>query len=159
MIRGNVSKTIRDQGVLTATSNSIYRVAGTALRDAITDEFEKLVYETPQFTGTTAASWKIGFYGTVDKSMIKMPDIKNGQDALARGMDPACSIAIQNARFSLTNEFEDYAKRDIVLFNEAPGFETAEEGPVRAVNTPPGALKRFESRIATLDILVDFPKL
>ena len=62
------------------------------------------------------------------------------------------------ARTSLSGDFKKIAIQDIIVSNDSPGFETAEEGPVRPVNTPPGALARFEARIDSLDILVDFYK-
>ena len=157
-VKSNVSDAIRQLKTLTAGPSSIYKIAGTQLRDAILDEFTVLVRETPQWSGSTAASWKLGFLYLVDPSPVILPELSR-DDALKKGAEPACQIAINNAKGALSVDLAEYAKKDIVLHNEAPGFDRAEEGPVRPVNTPPGALKRFEARIDTLDILVDFPKL
>lgn len=163
-VRGNVSKAIRELGAITSGPGSIYKKSGSRLRSAILEEFRTLVRETPQWSGTTAASWKLGFMYKVDPSMVEMPQPASREDALKRGSEPACQIAINNAMGALSSDLRDYMRvgrgggQDIVIYNEAPGFETAEEGPVRPVNTPPGALARFEARIDSLDILVDFYK-
>lgn len=157
-VRSNVSDALRQLKALTTGPNSIYKIAGTQLRDAILDEFDVLVRETPQWTGTTAASWEIGFPSDVTGIVETQPERKR-EEALSKGTEPACGIAMSKARTSLTSDLSKYKTQDIILINEAPGFDRAEEGPVRPVNTPPGALKRFEARIDTLDILVDFPKL
>lgn len=157
-VRSNISEFIREMGVLTRGKNSIYRKAGSQLRQTILDEFEVLVRETPQYSGTTAASWKLGHLYAVDPGKVVLPKPASVADALQRGAEPACHIAINNARGQLAPDLRDYARKDIVLHNESPGFDTAEEGPVRAVNTPPGALKRFEGRINTMYIEVDFYK-
>lgn len=164
MIRSNISKGIRELNAITSGPNSIYKKAGSQLRSAILEEFKTLVRETPQWSGTTAASWKLGFMYKVDQSMVEMPQPASREEALSRGAEPACQIAINNAMGALSPDLRDYMRigrgggQDIVLYNEAPGYETAEEGPVRPVNVEPGALKRFESRIDSLDILVDFLK-
>lgn len=154
-----VSKFIKELGTLTKGKNSIYRQAGSQLRQALLDEFKVLVRETPQYSGSTAASWKIGFYQDLDSSAIELPQPASTLEALQKGSEPACSYAINNAMGALSNDLKEYARSDITLHNEAPGFDTAEEGPVRQVNTPPGALKRFEGRVASMEILVDFPKI
>ena len=157
-VKSNVSEAIRQLKTLTAGPNSIYNVAGTQLRDAILGEFDVLVRETPQWTGTTAASWEIGFPSDITGSVETQPERKR-EEALSKGTEPACGIAMSKAKTSLPSDLSRYKTQDIVLSNEAPGYDRAEEGPVRPINTPPGALKRFEARIDTLDILVDFPKL
>lgn len=157
--RMEVSKAIKDLGVMTKGPNSIYNVAGRQLRESLLNEFKILVRETPQYSGSTAASWKLGFAFQTDKSAVILPKPETLSEALHKGSEPACQIAINEAMGNLSPDLQDYKKHDIMLYNEAPGFDTAEEGPVRPVNTPPGALKRFEARIATMDILVDFPKI
>lgn len=156
-VRGNVSKAIRELGALTRGPASIYRKAGAQLRETLLEEFDTLVRETPQWTGTTAASWEIGFLSDITGVVEQQPERKR-DEALAKGTEPACSISMVKARTSLSGDFKKIAIQDIIVSNDSPGFETAEEGPVRPVNTPPGALARFEARIATMDIEVDFYK-
>lgn len=158
--KANISDDLRRAGVFQTTGpNSIYRKAGSQLRDKVISEFKDLVIETPQWTGTTAASWEIGFSGDITGSVEEQPE-RTKEQALQRGSQPACDIAIANAERSFTeSDLRHYAKEDLLVSNTAPGYDTAEEGPVRQVNTPPGALKRFESRIAALDFEVDFYKV
>lgn len=155
----NISEFARDLNAMTSGPNSIYRAPGQALRNFLLDEFKTLVYETPQYSGSTAASWRIGFGRDLDTKATLLPKPKSWHEALEKGSEWPCMIAISNALTDLPEALaERYMRQDIVLANEAPGFDTAEEGPVRAVNTPPGMLKRFEARVATAEILVDFQK-
>lgn len=149
---------IRDLNMMTAGPNSIYARGERALRQVLLEEFHTLVQETPQYSGSTAASWRIGFYAPTEYTMMWPPS--SAADALAKGMDPAVSIAVGYARESLGVTGYDMLKnrQDITITNGAPGYETAEEGPVRQVNTPPGALKRFIGRFAARTIVVDFQK-
>lgn len=157
MIRkANVSKTLRDAKFFTTGANSLYRESASELRDVLLDEFRTMVYETPQYTGSTAASWRIGFLQFMDTAYT---EIKLGESPLAKGHSTACEMAMVKAEQTLTDDFSMYFGgkgkgfgQDIVIENEAPGFDTAEEGPVRSVNTPPGALKRFIARLATREI-------
>ena len=159
-VKSNVSKFIRDLNAMTAGPDSIYRAGGRALREMLMEEFKTLVQETPQFSGSTAASWQIGFpEDTYGNDFVELPASSGADEAMHRGMDPAVSIAVTRGTANLMHtDPERFFRSDIVILNNAPGFETAEEGPVRAVNTPPGALKRFEARVATAEIIADFQK-
>ena len=159
-VKMNISQFVKDLNAITSGPDSIYRAGGRALREALMEDFETLVQETPQFSGSTAASWQIGFpEDTYGNDYVELPPPANGIEAMHRGMDPAVSIATTRARANLLHtDPERFFRQDIILLNNAPGFETAEEGPVRPENTPPGALKRFEARFATRDIIVDFQK-
>lgn len=161
MLRAKVSKILFDADVFqTKGPNSIYRKAGSQLVEKILGEFDVLVRETPQYTGTTAASWEIGFMRDLPGEVTEQPAIKKGEKPLSKGSEVACQISMDRARKTLTEtDLPKYATQDIIVNNAAPGYDTAEEGPVRAVNTPPGALKRFEGRIAALDFEVDFYKV
>ena len=152
----NVSKFIKELGTITKGKSSIYNVAGANLRKALLDEFEILVRETPQYSGSTAASWKIGFYQDLDTSAVELPKPASVNEALSKGTEGPCNIAISAAEKALSSDLREYFRSDITLHNEAPGFDTSEEGPVRPINTPPGALKRFESRLAHMKILEDY---
>jgi len=155
--KSDVGAAIRELGALTRGPNSIYNRAGAALKETLLEEFDTLVRETPQWTGTTAASWEIGFPSDITGSVEKQPD-RNREEALSKGAEAACNVAMDKARTSLTRDFRKIKNQDIIVSNDAPGYDRAEEGPVRPENTPPGALKRFEARVATLYIEVDFLK-
>lgn len=159
--RSDVSDLLRKLNTFqTKGPDSVYRKAGSQLIEKILKEFDVLVRETPQYTGTTAASWEIGFQRDISGEVTEQPAIGKRESPLKKGTEAACSISIDRARQTLTEtDLSKYATQDIWIGNEAPGYDTAEEGPVRAVNTPPGALKRFEARIAALDFEVDFYKV
>jgi len=159
-VKMNVSAFTRELNAITSGPDSIYRAGGKAIRAALMEEFETLVRETPQFSGSTAASWQIGFpEDTYGNDYVELPKPASGIEAMQRGNDPAVTIATTRARANLfSTDPSRYFRQDIVILNEAPGYETAEEGPVRQVNAPPGALKRFEARWATHQIIVDFQK-
>ena len=159
-VKSNISDFVRQIGVLTAGPNSIYRVAGRQLHKAIWNEFETLLDETPQWTGSTTASWRIGFGRETDEVFLKLPD-RTRAEALQRGSQEAISLARMASADFLTEDADlsKYARQDVVLTNGSPHFDRAEGGPLRPENTPPGALARFELRVANLDILVDFPKI
>lgn len=164
-VKMDISKFIKDLNAMTQGPDSIYRAGGRALREMLLENFEILVKETPQFSGSTAASWQIGFPedtygdGTPGSDFVELPKPAGGDEAMRRGMAPAVGIAIARGTANLMHtDPERFVRQAIVVLNNAPGFETAEEGPVRAVNTPPGALKRFEARVATAEIIADFQK-
>lgn len=155
--RNDVGKALRELGEMTRGPNSIYNKAGAALRESLLEEFDTLVRETPQWTGTTAASWEIGFPSDLTGAVETQPD-RNREEALSKGAEAACNIAMAKARTSLSGDFGKIKTQDIIISNDAPGYDRAEEGPVRPENTPPGALKRFEARVGTMNIEVDLTK-
>ena len=160
MIRGSVSQQLRNGFIETAGKNSIYRKAGSQLVEKILDEFEVLVRETPQWTGTTAASWYIGM--TRDEATLDQVNTqpeRTRREALQKGSEPACAFSINKSKFTLMDaDLARIATEDIVVGNSAPGYDRAEEGPVRPENSPPGALDRFMARVSLIDFEVDFYK-
>ena len=152
-VRMNISKFNRDLGAMTRGPNSMYSQGGRELRAALMEEFETLVKETPQFSGSTAASWQIGFPGdlyggfTPGDDFVQLPKPANGIEAMKKGMNPAIDISITRAKATLfSTDPDQYMTKDLVIVNNAPGFETAEEGPVRQVNDPARALDRCRAR-------------
>lgn len=157
--RTNISQFIRDLGVMTKGENSIYQAGGRDLRNFLFEEFKTMVRETPQFSGSTAASWEIGFPGSVSEAgdYVELPKPADGIEAARKGDQYACDIAIDKAFATLMGaDPEAYIRKDLLLVNNAPGFETAEEGPVRDVNDPPGAMSRFIERVESAGIIEDF---
>ena len=160
MIRGSVSQQLRNGFIETSGKNSIYHKAGSQLVEKILGEFEVLVRETPQWTGTTAASWYIGM--TRDESTLDQVNTqpeRTSKEALKKGSEPACAFSINKSKSTLMDaDLVRIATEDIVVGNSAPGFDRAEEGPVRPENSPPGALDRFMARVSLIDFEVDFYK-
>lgn len=152
-VRSNLSDFAREIGIL--GNSVVFKVSGEALRDAIEEEFETLVQETPQWDGTTAASWSIGF--RPGEHLREQPE-REREGALYKGHQEAVDVALAANAGSIPGDFRGYQTADLVITNPAPGFETAEEGPVREVNQPAGALKAFESRFEDLVIEADFGK-
>lgn len=161
MFRASPSQALRGSNFLiTSGKQSIYHQPAAQLVDKLLKEFATLVRETPQWTGTTAASWYIGFYEdepTINQ-VYTQPD-RTAKEALCKGTEPACAISINKSKYTLTNvDLAKIARTYIVVGNDAPGYETAEEGPVRFVNSPPRALERFMARVSLMDFEVDFYK-
>lgn len=157
-VKSDVSALIKQLGALTRGPNSIYRRTGRELKAQLIEDFTILVRETPQWTGTTAASWEIGFPSRLTGEVKEQPE-RTRAEALQKGSEAACAIALSWADKTISDDFGEIATQGIILSNDAPGFDRAEEGPVRPENTPPGALKRFEARILTMpDIEVDLNK-
>lgn len=151
-VKSNISQFLRELGVITRGKNSIYNLAGRALIDALFNEFKDMVYDTPQWTGTTAASWHIGF--DADSSVNDMGDPNKIQ--YWKGHQEACMVSIGGNTDFLSSDPKRVLYRDIIINNEAEGFESSEYGPVRYVNDPAGPLGRFEGRVGALNIVVDF---
>lgn len=149
----DISSKIREVGSLgTVMLNAV----GDALAQGIWEEFETLVIETPQYTGTTAASWNLSIGG--DESVRTQPP-RTRETALEKGHMDAVREALVHSATALDNlsvmavgskkgkYTQPYAA--IVVENNAPGSEIAEEGPVRPINEPAHALERFNQRLAS----------
>lgn len=144
----NLSKVVREIDYL---GQAVLKDIGDTLAQGIWDEFENLVIETAQWTGTTAASWNLYMkYRMVapEGDVREMPKRSRAQ-ALNKGHMHAVAIAL-NANLGRLDEITtDYRTSDIVISNNAPGAERAEAGPLRAENQgAAGALARFEQRVA-----------
>lgn len=162
--RTNVSKFIRDLGAMTTGEDSIYQAGGRELRDFLMDEFTTLVRETPQFSGSTAASWELGFRGDVREGTDydELPKPAAGIEAARKGSEFACSKAIDRAFTTImAHDPKQYITQDLILVNNAPGFDTAEYGPVRPENAPPDPpkmMERFKERIESAGLIDKYRK-
>jgi hypothetical protein len=150
----NLSDLFRE---LSCKTTGIFREVGGNVVDIFESEFEQLVMETPQWTGTTAASWKIslggrGVFGG-DSGVHTLPK-RSREQALWRGHMKAVNLALtanagnfENMRERLSREFATAA---ITIDNQAPGSTQAEKGPVRVPeNVEPHALDRYIVRVAS----------
>lgn len=148
MIRHNLSKMAREIDLL---GQAVFKDVGDALAHGIWKEFVQLVEETPQWTGTTAASWDLlmqGRVGPMGGTEVREQPERTRANALSRGHRAAVQVAIGANYDSLLYIAEQYRYAEIVIANHAPGAEQSEYGPLRDVNQPSGALARFEQRVA-----------
>ena len=131
---------------------AIFTDVGQTLQVQIMAEFQSLVVETAQWTGTTAASWNISLGG--DHSVRPQPKRSRAQ-ALEKGHTAAVSIAMNHnanaldrlATMGLPGQ-KGNSYRAIMVENYSPQAEVAESGPLREVNSPAGAFDRFKERVA-----------
>ena len=148
-MRTNLSQFIRDLELETKGPNSVYRRAGQELRDIIWNEFETLLDETAQYSGSTVASWRLGWMYSTPEEFVELPRPATMQDALQKGADGPIALArIANIGFKIDPmSLVELTRQDIVITNGSPHFEQAEYGPLRSVNAPAGALERFAQRL------------
>ena len=134
---------------------NIFKVGGEELSQALTAEYETLVKETPQWSGSTAASWSMGFAAPMVDAQKTKP--KSRAEAFIKGASPAIGESL--ARVNLSNYLEDYLTKDVTVTNGSKNFDYAEGGPLRAENEPGGMYSRFLNRVRNLHIVIDGSKL
>lgn len=136
---------------VSATGKASFAAVGDAIAQGIWEEFEVLVYDTAQWTGTTAASWNLSLGG----GRIAIRRIGSKKTPLHRGHSTAPEKALDANRYVLP-EIATVAiptkgritNMPIVIENYARGAYTAEHGPLRLVNIKGlEALERFRSRL------------
>lgn len=150
----NISQMVREIDYL---SKAVFTDVGDALRDVIMEEFEQLVIETAQWTGTAAASWNVSIGG--DSSVreqnkgLKKSEIAAMQ--LSKGHGTAVAVAMSHnagaldrlSTMGVGKKGNTYGA--IVVENNAESSDQAETGPLRAENAgAAGAGLRFEQRLA-----------
>lgn len=141
IVRTNLSQMARE---IDQMGKAVFDKVGDALAQGIWEEFVVLLYETPQWTGTTAASWNLSMGG--DHSVREQPE-RSRKQALSKGHDAAVQIAKAHNFKSLLAISTEYKQKAIVVENHAEGAERAELGPVRDINEPAKAMARFEQRV------------
>lgn len=152
----NVSQFIRD---IKKWQYNFHFVAGKRLGERVMEAYERLVNETPQWSGTTAASWAIGFGRGVPGGFVDLRD-----QTPPRGKAPikykahgaAVGIGLSRADQSLvTTNLEAYKTQDIVVVNDSPNFDIAENGPLRDINMPGGMFAAFQEELDSIVINLD----
>jgi len=139
----NLSADIRS---IDPEGKAIFKDVGDVLARGIWKEFLTLVEETPQWSGTTAASWNLSMKG--DRSVRPQPK-RTRATALQKGHQAAVRIATAyNFNKMAMDIATEYTHAAIVVENWAPGAGQAESGHVRPVNIPNGAFERFQVRVA-----------
>lgn len=127
--------------------NSLFTIIGEEVEEAMTEAFETLVRDTPQYSGTTAASWNIGLARTCPDVVREQPRPKSEAEALKKGDSAAVEIALTENAIALANLSSMNLNQDIAVKNNAPGADTSESGPLRQVNRPSGMTDRFEAAV------------
>ncbi len=132
---------------------AVFKDIGMAYAHGVWEEFEQLVQETAQWTGTTAASWTLSFQhrqgALKGVSAVRTQPKRSRKEALSVGHSAAVNVALGANVGVLNGIAKQYARQDLVLTNEAPGAYTAEHGPLRPVNaSAKNALAKFNLRLA-----------
>ncbi len=142
----NVSEVLRNIGRFKVR---IGREVAEVVADNLWEEFNTLVMETPQWTGTAAASWRIGFGMSASEGGYTKMQKRTREEALQKGHMEAVSEAEMRS-YGAIEEYKDkgYQYGDLVIYNNAPSIEFAESGlNLRSVNEPGGMFERFERRM------------
>lgn len=158
MIKVNISDLARLRQV---TSAQIYRRGGVALRNAIEEEFKQLLIETPQYSGSTVASYRIGPGRSTPDMYEELPEPANANEAFQRGHMAAVNLAMNNNFDGLMaiENLESFKTQDLVIKNNSPQWEVTEYGPLREVNEPTGTFAEFVERLNNKIIDVDLGDL
>ena len=158
MIKLNASqfaKQLRD-----ISSVTLYKRGGQALKEAIEDDFDILLMQTPQYSGSTVASYRIGL--KAEDTFEILPKPASANEAFERGHETAVNIArVANAGALPESDVlvALLKKGDVVVTNGSPQWDVVEYGPVRDVNEPTGAFERFKERLSNRIIDVNLGDL
>jgi len=146
-LKTNVSQFSRDARKLAGRGGkgaSIFSLASKDVETAIGNAFITMVRETPQYSGTTAASWNIGPPGATSEEVREQPE---PNPPLKKGHGAAIEVARSSNEGNLKNLVGINKVRDVLVINNAPGAEQSEHGPVRKVNEPAGMFEIFKSAL------------
>ncbi len=161
-IKMDISAVLRSAAPLETLG--VYRAIEQELGALLWEEFDQLLNETPQWTGTAAASWNMAITGiatgkTLGEGGVRKQKELSRKNALQKGHGAAVNIArSENASFKkdmnggLFHRNSALPRGAIGIWNNSESIKTAEGGPLRAENKPPGAFQRFEARIGELTI-------
>ena len=149
----NISKMVREIDYL---GKALFQDVGDTLKDVIMEEFEQLVIETAQWTGTAAASWNVSIGGDQsvreqhagkDKKEIAALQLSRGHGvAVSKAMDHNAGALDRLSTMGVGKKGNAYGA--IMVENHAESSDRAEHGPLRSVNSPAGAFFRFQQRLA-----------
>ncbi len=130
----------------------VYKDIGVALTEKLWVEFERLVKETPQYTGTAAASWNIGMPGMAGAGGgVRVQRKRTRETALRMGHMAAVGEALGSNFGFLNIVAEKWSTADILIWNDAESSLYAEYGPLRPINDPGLlAFSKFVGRLTTL---------
>ena len=139
------------------SSVTLYKRGGQALKEAIEDDFDILLMQTPQYSGSTVASYRIGL--RAEDAFEILPKPASANEAFERGHETAVNIARVANAGSIPDDYKGYLTKDLTITNGSPQWDVVEYGPVRDVNEPAGAFERFKERLSNKIIDVDLGDL
>jgi len=139
------------------SSVTLYKRGGQALKEAIEDDFDILLMQTPQYSGSTVASYRIGL--RAEDAFEILPKPASANEAFERGHETAVNIARVANAGSIPDDYKGYLTKDLTITNGSPQWDVVEYGPVRDVNEPTGAFERFKERLSNRIIDVDLGDL
>ena len=139
------------------SSVTLYKRGGQALKEAIEDDFDVLLMQTPQYSGSTVASYRIGL--RAEDTFEILPKPASANEAFERGHETAVNIARVANAGSIPDDYKGYLTKDLTITNGSPQWDVVEYGPVRDVNEPAGAFERFKERLSNKIIDVDLGDL
>ena len=155
MIKLNASQFARQ--LRDISSVTLYKRGGQALKEAIEDDFDILLMQTPQYSGSTVASYRIGL--RAEDAFEILPKPASANEAFERGHETAVNIARVANAGSIPDDYKGYLTKDLTITNGSPQWDVVEYGPVRDVNEPAGAFERFKERLSNRIIDVDLGDL
>lgn len=158
MIKVNISDLARLRKV---TSTELYRRGGKALIEEVKQEFENMLIETPQYSGSTVASYRIGPGRDTPDVHDELPKPANAAAAFQRGHMSAVNKAMEanRAGFEALENLAVLKTQDLVIKNNSPQWEVTEYGPLREVNEPTGTFAAFVEAMNNKIIEVDLGDL
>jgi len=130
---------------------------GEAVSTMLWEEFTQLVQETPQYTGTAAASWNVamGMTAAGGTGGVRVQGPRTRETALNMGHMQAVSEAMAGSFDDLSNIIQNWQTGDIVIWNDSDSIEHAEYGPLRTINQPGiHAYTRFLERVKRRSIVI-----
>ena len=139
------------------SSVTLYKRGGQALKEAIEDDFDVLLMQTPQYSGSTVASYRIGL--RAEDAFEILPKPASANEAFERGHETAVNIARVANAGSIPDDYKGYLTKDLTITNGSPQWDVVEYGPVRDVNEPAGAFERFKERLSNRIIDVNLGDL
>ena len=139
------------------SSVTLYKRGGQALKEAIEDDFDILLMQTPQYSGSTVASYRIGL--KAEDTFEILPKPASANEAFERGHEAAVNIARVANAGSIPDDYKGYLTKDLTITNGSPQWDVVEYGPVRDVNEPAGAFERFKERLSNRIIDVNLGDL
>lgn len=143
------------------SSVQLFKRGGQALKEELKEEFKRMLIETPQWSGSTVASYRIGPGRMTPDEYVQFSKPKNASEAFKRGHMSAVNEAMREneAGFAAMDDLRVFKTQDIVIKNASPQWDVTEHGPLREVNEPTGTFAAFVETMNNKIIEVDLGDL
>jgi len=155
-------KLIIDKKALSALKGAevkINRAVASAVADALYEEFFKLVMRTPQWSGFTAASWKVG-YGMTSGQEKGSSGYLPGRKTRPAPFKIGHMAAVGDATMAAYAKLEEYKEvgfmtGDLKIWNDSDQLERMVTGDVRIENEAGiGAIEDFKKDFTARQISI-----